>query len=91
MSTKTAWGGRWLAFGLAKINVGLRLARRRPIGTRGGLTPGHALPGVEGIYDRHSYEAEIGDALHRLAVQIQKILNPADAALRQKNKGRLDL
>ena len=38
---------------------------------------GHAIPGVRGVYDRHSYEAEKRDALERLAGLINRILNPA--------------
>jgi integrase len=38
---------------------------------------GHAIPGVRGVYDRHSYEAEKRDALERLAALVDRILNPA--------------
>ena len=37
---------------------------------------GHVLPGVEGIYDRHSYEQEKADALAKLAGLIALILDP---------------
>lgn len=37
---------------------------------------GHVMPGVEGIYDRHDYQAEKGAALQRLADHIETILNP---------------
>ncbi len=37
---------------------------------------GHVLPGVEGIYDRHSYREEKADALKRLAGLLETILNP---------------
>jgi integrase len=37
---------------------------------------GHAVQGVEGIYDRHSYDAEKADALRRLAGLIQQIVGP---------------
>ena len=37
---------------------------------------GHVLPGVEGIYDRHSYRDEKADALTKLAGLIALILNP---------------
>ena len=37
---------------------------------------GHALAGVEGIYDRHSYRAEKAAALNKLAGLIALILNP---------------
>ena len=37
---------------------------------------GHAIPGVEGVYDRHPYADEKADALLRLAAQVERILNP---------------
>ena len=40
---------------------------------------GHAIPGVEGIYDRHSYLAEKRDALEKLATVVERILNPTPA------------
>lgn len=39
---------------------------------------GHVIPGVRGVYDRHSYEAEKREALERLAAQINRIINPQD-------------
>jgi integrase len=39
---------------------------------------GHAIGGVEGVYDRHSYASEKGDALARLAVLLDGIVNPRD-------------
>ena len=37
---------------------------------------GHVIGGVEGIYDRHSYDAEKADALRKLAALIERIVNP---------------
>jgi integrase len=37
---------------------------------------GHALRGVEGTYDRHSYADEKRDALEKLAALIERILHP---------------
>jgi integrase len=37
---------------------------------------GHAIAGVEGTYDRHSYADEKRDALEKLAAMINRILNP---------------
>jgi integrase len=37
---------------------------------------GHVIPGVEGVYDRHSYDAEKADALVRFAALIGRIINP---------------
>jgi integrase len=37
---------------------------------------GHVIAGVEGTYDRHTYEDEKRDALEKLAAIIDRILNP---------------
>jgi integrase len=37
---------------------------------------GHVIPGVEGVYDRHSYRDEKADALRRLAALIDSIVHP---------------
>ena len=37
---------------------------------------GHAIPGVEGVYDRHRYDVEKAHALQVLADLIDRILNP---------------
>ena len=57
----------------------------RSLMSRAGVRPdvservmGHAIEGVEGVYDRHSYRDEKADALNRLAGLIEMILNPPD-------------
>jgi hypothetical protein len=35
---------------------------------------GHAIPGVEGVYDQYSYQAEKGEALAKLANLVANIL-----------------
>ena len=45
---------------------------------------GHVLPGVEGIYDRHSYRDEKADALKRLAGLIETILDPPANVVRME-------
>jgi integrase len=40
---------------------------------------GHVIAGVEGTYDRHSYEDEKRDALEKLAEMVERILNPPPA------------
>jgi integrase len=40
---------------------------------------GHAIAGVEGVYDRHSYREEKADALRQLAGLIETIINPQSA------------
>jgi integrase len=42
---------------------------------------GHAIEGVEGTYDRHSYESEKADALKRLATLIEAIVHQRSADL----------
>ena len=37
---------------------------------------GHAIGGVEGIYDRHRYDAEKAAALAKLSMLITHIANP---------------
>jgi integrase len=55
----------------------------RSLMSRAGVRPdiaervlGHAIRGVEGVYDRHEYRDEKADALRRLAGLIASILNP---------------
>ena len=40
---------------------------------------GHAIAGVEGIYDRHAYRDEKADALAKLAALIELIVDPGRA------------
>jgi integrase len=57
----------------------------RSLMSRAGVRPdiaervlGHAIPGVEGVYDRHSYSAEKADALQRLSELVETIVNPPE-------------
>jgi integrase len=57
----------------------------RSLMSRAGIRPdiaervlGHAIPGVEGVYDRHSYSDEKADALARLAALVETIVNPPE-------------
>jgi integrase len=43
---------------------------------------GHVIPGVEGIYDRHSYREEKAEALCRLAALIEEITTPGSGTER---------
>jgi integrase len=52
---------------------------------------GHVITGVEGIYDRHDYEAEKRDALEKLAALLDRIINPPAAnvlPLRRTGEGQ---
>ena len=60
----------------------------RSLMSRAGVRPdiaervmGHAIPGVEGVYDRHSYREEKADALARLAALIGTIVDPRDKVI----------
>jgi integrase len=55
----------------------------RSLMSRAGVRPdiaervmGHAIAGVEGVYDRHSYRDEKADALRRLAALIETVVRP---------------
>lgn len=57
----------------------------RSLMSRAGIRPdiservlGHAIPGVEGVYDRHRYDDEKAQALKQLAALIVTILNPPE-------------
>jgi integrase len=49
---------------------------------------GHAITGIEGIYDRHHYADEKADALQRLASLIKRIINPPADNVRQLRRRR---
>jgi integrase len=49
---------------------------------------GHAIAGVEGVYDRHSYRDEKADALARLAALIDGIVNPRENVVTMRTKRR---
>ncbi len=42
---------------------------------------GHVIAGVEGTYDRHSYADEKRDALEKLSVMVDRILNPVPSSV----------
>jgi integrase len=39
---------------------------------------GHAMPGIEGVYDQYSYQTEKGEALAKLANLVAKIVKGED-------------
>jgi integrase len=49
---------------------------------------GHAIGGVEGVYDRYAYMDEKSDALQRLATLIDGIVHPRRNVLPMERKGR---
>jgi integrase len=67
----------------------------RSLLSRAGVRPdiaervmGHAIAGVEGVYDRHSYRDEKADALKRLAALIDGIVNLRDNVLPMAKQGK---
>jgi integrase len=47
-------------------------------------TLGHAIPGVKGVYDRHAYFDEKGEALAKLAELVQQIISGRGKAARKR-------
>jgi integrase len=65
----------------------------RSLMARAGVRPdiaervlGHAIAGIEGVYDRHSYEDEKADALDRLACLVQAIVYPPRSTPKQETR-----
>jgi integrase len=59
----------------------------RSLMSRAGVRPdhaertlGHAIKGVEGIYDHYNYSPEKGEALAALATLVERIVNPSSAS-----------
>jgi integrase len=80
---KTAFDGRLSGVAAWVIHDLRRTARS--LMSRAGVRPdiaervmGHAIAGVEGVYDRHSYRDEKADALRRLAALIDGVINPRE-------------
>ena len=64
----------------------------RSLMSRAGVRPdiaervlGHAIKGVEGVYDRHPYREEKANALRQLAGLIDNILRPSDGRVAKIN------
>jgi integrase len=62
----------------------------RSLMSRAGVRPdiservlGHAIPGVEGVYDRYSYADEKADALNQLAALVEQIVKSPRASRRR--------
>jgi len=52
------------------------------------LVLGHSVGGVREIYDRHTYDREKADALARLSVLIDGIVNPRDSVTPMRKRAR---
>jgi integrase len=66
--------------------------------TRAGVLPhiservlGHAIEGVEGVYDQHDYFAEKSDALKKLGALVDTILNSAGKVVAIKRGRKVSL
>src|SRR5262249_48453583 len=67
----------------------------RSLMSRAGVRPdiaervmGHAIAGVEGVYDRHSYRTEKADALAKLAALIASIVAPRENVVQMSNRAK---
>ena len=67
----------------------------RSLMSRAGIRPdiaervmGHAMQGVEGVYDRHAYKDEKADALKRLAKLIAGIVGPRENVVPMRRQKR---
>lgn len=67
----------------------------RSLMARAGIRPdiaervlGHAIGGVEGVYDRHSYRDEKADALARLATLVDGIVHPQENVVPMEKRRR---
>jgi hypothetical protein len=49
---------------------------------------GHAMPGVEGVYDQYSYQTEKGEALAKLANLVAKIVKDGDSGISSGRQSR---
>jgi integrase len=49
---------------------------------------GHAIPGVEGVYNKHQYVEQKADALQRVAALVGSILSPAEGNVVRMPKAR---
>ena len=77
--------GRFTICGARASSLMSRAGVRASIAER---VMGHAIAGVEGVYDRHAYRDEKADALRRLAALIDAIVHPHENVLPMKRKRR---
>ena len=69
--------GPWVIHDLRRTARSL-MARAGVWGEHAERVMGHAIAGVEGVYDRHHYRDEKADALARLAALLDGIINPRE-------------
>jgi integrase len=49
---------------------------------------GHVIPGVKGVYDRHSYGEEKAQALEQLADLVSQIIDPPESSIARLEEHR---
>jgi integrase len=69
---------RWTLHDLRRTARSL-MSRAKVLSEHAERVLGHAVGGVEGTYDRHTYSDEKADALKRLAALIDSIVHPRPA------------
>jgi integrase len=72
---EAAIGGDWTIHDLRRTARSL-MSRAGVLSEHAERVLGHAIGGVEGIYDRHQYDAEKALALEKLAALVERIINP---------------
>jgi integrase len=66
------------------------MSRAGVLSEHGERVLGHAIGGVEGIYDRHSYDAEKADALRKLACSRATTFSAGGVTISSITRGRSD-
>jgi integrase len=77
---KTSGISGWVVHDLRRTARSL-MSRAGVISEHAERVMGHAIAGVEGVYDRHKYLEEKAVALAKLAALIERIVNPPDDAV----------
>jgi integrase len=72
---KVAIGGTWRLHDLRRTARSL-MSRAGVLSEHAERVLGHAIAGVEGVYDRHTYDDQKADALRKLSTLIERIVNP---------------
>jgi integrase len=72
---KAAIGGDWTIHDLRRTARSL-MSRAGVLSEHAERVLGHAIGGVEGVYDRHRYDDQKADALRKLAALIERIASP---------------
>jgi integrase len=74
-AAKAAISGNWQLHDLRRSARSL-MSRAGVLSEHAERVLGHAIRGVESVYDRHKYDDQKADALRKLAGLIERIVNP---------------